>query len=355
MNVHRYMQLISGDRKGAFAAFLRGALWALSVPWSLVTACRNVAFDRHWKRVHRVSVPVIAIGNLTTGGTGKTPVVAEVVRQLQSLGFTPGIVSRGYGADASGENDEKRVLRQLCPQVPHEQNPDRVLAARQLIDQGVNVIVLDDAFQHRRIHRDLDIVLIDATCPFGYSFQLPRGLLRESVRGLRRADMVLVTRADRGSQQLESIRQTVLLHNPQLAEQFFEVRFRPTGLQTADGQRLPAESLPHNKVTLMTAIGNPTAFVATCQQLGFDVVAERFFPDHHLYTSADLAQVLQLADQHSTPHVLTTLKDLVKLPASESRVLAVLIETVFTSATAQNAVRERLAAAMAQFACDERT
>jgi len=350
MDVQRFMQLISGERKGPLAAVLRGALWALSVPWSVVTACRNYAFDRGLKRVHRVDVPVIAIGNLTTGGTGKTPVVAAVVRQLQSLGRRPGIVSRGYGADESGENDEKRVLRQLCPGVPHEQHPDRVLAARRLIDQGVDVIVLDDAFQHRRIHRDLNIVLIDATCPFGFGHQLPRGLLRESVSGLRRADMVLMTRADRGASQLASIRQTVKQHNPTLADHCHEVSFRPTELQSTDGHRLSADQLPDTDVTLMTAIGNPTAFVATCQQLGLEVVVTRFFPDHHLYTSDNIAQVLQLADEHQTPHVLTTLKDLVKLPAGETRFLAVLIETVFASDAARESVRQQLTVALARHA-----
>jgi tetraacyldisaccharide 4'-kinase len=90
---------------------------------------RNLAFDRRWKSEFRVSVPVIAVGNLTTGGTGKTPVVATVVHMLQQLGYTPGIISRGYKADSTGQNDEKRVLQQLCPGVPHQQNPDRIAAA----------------------------------------------------------------------------------------------------------------------------------------------------------------------------------------------------------------------------------
>ncbi|MCR9201615.1 MAG: tetraacyldisaccharide 4'-kinase [Planctomycetaceae bacterium] len=350
MDVQRFMQLISGERKGPVAALLRGALWVLSVPWAAVTAGRNFAFDRGWKRVHRVDVPVIAVGNLTTGGTGKTPVVAFIVRQLQSLGHTPGIVSRGYGADASGENDEKRVLRQLCPDVPHEQNPDRVFASKRLIEQGVDVIVLDDAFQHRRLYRDLNIVLIDATCAFGFGHQLPRGLLRESVTGLRRADVVLMTRADRAPDQLASIRQTVEHHSPSLAEDCHEVSFQPTDLQTTDGRRLSVDELPDMAVTLMTAIGNPTAFVATCQQLGLDVVAKRFFPDHHLYTSDNIAQVLQLADEHNTPHVLTTLKDLVKLPAEETRFLAVLIETVFAIEAARESVRQQLTVALARHA-----
>ena len=334
MDIQGYLQIISGTRRGVWSAALRGGLWALSVPWAAASWCRHRAFDWGWKRVERVSVPVIAVGNLTTGGTGKTPIVACVVQQLQAMGRTPGIVSRGYGADESGENDEKRVLQQLCPHVPHEQHPDRILASRRLISEGVDVIVLDDAYQHRRIHRDLNILLIDATCPFGYGHQLPRGLLRESVSGLRRADVVLITRADRISPgdraALRATVQQIAADSHAAADQpCFDVSFQPTQLQSATGQRLAADDLAQREVTVMTAIGNPAAFVQTCRQLGFVVAAERLFPDHHLYTADDVRQVLSLADQAQTQTVLTTLKDLVKLPPTEDRFLAVLIETVF--------------------------
>ncbi len=134
----------------------------------VAVAIRNATFDWGFRKSRRVAVPVISIGNITTGGTGKTPFVALVTEILQQSGNRPGIISRGYGADASGENDEKRVLDRLNPGVPHLQNPSRVSSAQTLIESGsVDSLVMDDGFQHRSLGRDLDIVLIDACNPFG--------------------------------------------------------------------------------------------------------------------------------------------------------------------------------------------
>ncbi len=305
-------------------------LRCLSVPYAGVMRLRNAAFDVGLKKTDRVDVPVIAIGNLTTGGTGKTPIVATVVKLLQELGCRPGIVSRGYRADSTGENDEKRVLAQLCPGVPHEQNPDRVAAAQKLIaDDEIDVVVLDDAFQHRRIHRDLNIVLIDATNPFGFGYHLPRGLLRESLSGLKRADIVLITRADAASENtLDEINASVLQHNSGLAGKILRASFRPTGLASHAGSH-PLSDVRDTPATVMTAIGNPGAFVNTCRQIGADVVASMFFPDHHHYTKAELQQVREHAAAAGAPLVLTTLKDLVKIPPENEDIRAVQIETEF--------------------------
>ena len=134
-----------------------------------------------------VEVPVISVGNLTLGGTGKTPMVEWIVRQLQKREKKVGIISRGYGS-RGGPNDEALELAWKLPSVPHVQNPDRVAAARRAIDEfGCDALVLDDAFQHRRIARDLDIVLLDALEPLGYEHVFPRGTLREPIEGLARA------------------------------------------------------------------------------------------------------------------------------------------------------------------------
>ena len=130
-------------------------------------------------------MPVISVGNITTGGTGKTPMVAWLARWFRNQDVRVALVSRGYRAEAEGQNDEARELATLLPDVPHLQNPDRVAAARIAIDElETQLIILDDGFQHRRIHRDLEIVLIDALQPFGFGHVLPRGLLREPLRGL---------------------------------------------------------------------------------------------------------------------------------------------------------------------------
>lgn len=346
MDVHSYIEIISGKRRGLAGSVLRAALKLLSVPYAAVTRVRNFAFQCGLKKVHQVSVPVIAIGNLTTGGTGKTPVVAAVVQMLQQAGRTPGIVSRGYHADASGENDEKRVLAVLCPNVPHQQNPDRVAAANVLIEQhGVDCIVLDDAFQHRRIARDLNIVLIDATNPFGFGHQLPRGLLRESLTGLKRADLALITRSDSVSvDERNSIKSEVIRHNAALSDRIASVCFQPTELLGHGNRQQSLESISGQPVAVMTAIGNPTAFVETCERLSAEIVTTRFFPDHHHFTDDELQQVQDEAKQNGATRVLTTMKDLVKIPSRFDDFLAVQISTVFDSSDAENIVRVQLAA-----------
>ena len=140
---------------------------------------------------------VISVGNLTLGGTGKTPMVEWLARWFRSHDVRVAIVSRGYGAVDGGQNDEARELEEKLPDVPHLQDPNRAAAARVAIDElATQLIVLDDGFQHRRLGRDLDIILIDAVEPFGYDRVFPRGMLREPLSGLRRADVIGLTRAD---------------------------------------------------------------------------------------------------------------------------------------------------------------
>src|SRR5262245_12493692 len=153
---------------------------------------RNWLYDRGWKRTHRAAVPVVSVGNLTVGGTGKTPCVEFVARWFRERDRRVAILSRGYGS-TGGANDEAMVLEENLPDVPHLQGADRVaLAAAAVEELESEVLVLDDGFQHRRLARDLDLVLVDATNPWGHGAVLPRGLLREPASGLRRAGAVLL-------------------------------------------------------------------------------------------------------------------------------------------------------------------
>lgn len=347
---------MSGASSGVAPMLCRAALWLLSLPYGALMKLRNLTFDSGLRRVHRVAVPVVAVGNLTTGGTGKTPVVAMLVRQLQELGHQPGIVSRGYGADESGENDEKRVLKMMCPDVPHIQNPDRVAASQELIEHHhVTAIVLDDALQHRRIHRDLNIVLVDATNPFGFDHLLPRGLLRESASGLRRADCVLVTRADSQSQEARrNLQTTISAIAPSLSESIRHLSFLPTDLLGSDGVREAIEFVRAKPVQVATAIGNPDAFVSTCRDtLGAIVRQTNFFPDHHHFSSADLDKIQKDAEESQVVTTLVTLKDLVKIPATVRNVRAVLIESHFEDSDGQSFIRRRLQEACGQ--CDHQS
>lgn len=176
---------------------LRQALWPLATLYGAVAAARNALFSLGWKTAHRLDVPVVSVGNLTVGGTGKTPTVAWLCQLAKDAGRTPGVLARGYGrAPSAALNDEGVLLQRRLPWLLQEQDPDRVAAGRRLVERGADFVVLDDGFQHRRLHRDLDVVCLDARLPFGNGHCLPAGDLREFRSGLRRADLLLLTRAD---------------------------------------------------------------------------------------------------------------------------------------------------------------
>ena len=314
----KFRSVISGRSCGLLATALRCGLMLLTIPYGLIVRTRNVLYDAGWKQIFRPDIPIISVGNITTGGTGKTPVVALVVQALLASGRRPAIVSRGYRSDSGGTNDELKVLEQLCPGVPHLQNADRSASVRRLIhDNAADVIVMDDGMQHRRLHRTLNIVLLDATNPFGYGYLLPRGLLREPLSSLRRADLILLTRCDLvDERQIAQLRQTVVHHASGLQNRIYSVRFAPADLLSITGQRYPLTDQQKNGRTaafLMSGIGNPDGFEQTCRNAGFQVNGCRWFPDHHHYSAADVRDVVQAAIQAGTSIILTTQKDLVKL------------------------------------------
>ena len=191
-----FRALVSGQQRGLRAAAWRALLRTAETPYALAMRVRNLRYNLT-RYVHVADVPVISVGNLTLGGTGKTPLVAWIARWLRQRDVRVTIVSRGYGAERGEPNDEALELEQRLPDVPHLQNADRVAAAHTAIEEfDCQVVVLDDGFQHRRLARDLDIVLLDACEPFGFGHVFPRGLLREPISGLKRADVVVLSRAD---------------------------------------------------------------------------------------------------------------------------------------------------------------
>lgn len=321
----------------------RCGLGLLSWGYRCVIAVRNVLFDCGLRKPRRVSVPVISVGNLTTGGTGKTPVVAMIVELLVQLQRRPAIVSRGYRSVDGQANDEKRVLERLCPGIPHEQNRSRFQAAESvLLNSPRDMIVMDDGFQHRQLHRDLDVVLIDATNPFGYGSLLPRGLLREPLSALRRADLVLITRADMVSEDdCVSIERQIARSSVPLADRMFRIAFQPTGFINGAGQRMAIGDLVGQPILLVSGIGNPEAFESTCQRCGLTIVGTHWFPDHHHYTLDELVALKRQQDKLGAARVVTTLKDLVKLPDS-SDFWALEIAACFTNDERAQSFRQAL-------------
>jgi tetraacyldisaccharide 4'-kinase len=308
-----FRALVSGRVRGPWAGLQRGGLVLASVPYGWATRLRNWLYDRGWKACHRAAVPVVSVGNLTLGGTGKTPCVEYVARFYRSLDRRAAILSRGYGSQG-GRNDEALLLEENLPDVPHLQGADRVaLAAVAVEELESEVLVLDDGLQHRRLARDLDVVLVDASNPWGHGWLFPRGLLREAPTGLRRAGVVVLTRCDQvPAADLEQIRERVARLAPGVP--VVETTHRPVELVNGDRDVAPLERLRQRPVAAFCGIGNPEAFRRTLTDAGANVADLRTFPDHHAYTRADVDALTAWARQQATEcMVVTTQKDLVKL------------------------------------------
>jgi tetraacyldisaccharide 4'-kinase len=309
----RFHDLIRGQRSGAWPALQRLGLWALSLPYGAGVRLRNWTFNRGWRHRETAPVPVVSVGNLTAGGTGKTPCVEMIARFYRGQDRRVAILSRGYGT-AAGLNDEARVLEQNLPDVPHLQGADRAGLARIAVEElESEVLILDDGFQHRRLRRDLDIVLIDATNPWGHGYLLPRGLLREPIRGLRRAHLVLLTRCDLvPAEEVTAIRQRVQRVAP--AMPVVETMHEPAAWRNAAGVEKAIDTLRYKPVAAFCGIGNPDGFRRTLAQLGLDVMAWRTFPDHHPYSREDIDDLRRWArEQSGEAALVTTQKDLVKI------------------------------------------
>jgi tetraacyldisaccharide 4'-kinase len=312
-----FRDLVSGRRKGFLAALARGALRIAEVPYTIAVTVRNRRYDRGAAEVHNVGVPIITVGNLTLGGTGKTPMVKWLAQRFQTAGLRVAIVSRGYGAAEGKHNDEAMELAQSLPNVPHIQNRDRVAAAQKAIREfNAQLILLDDGYQHRRLGRKLDIVLLDALEPFGFEHVFPRGTLREPLAGLGRAQVVCLSRADAISQsEREAIRQRVVKIAPGAI--WCEAAHAASKLINARGESQPLDVLVSHSVAAFCGIGNPAGFRHTLTAAGCEPVVLREFPDHHAYTDADQLDLIALAQNAKADKIVCTQKDLVKLPQHE--------------------------------------
>ncbi len=258
----------------------------------------------------RLPVPVVSVGNITVGGTGKTPTVEVLARQWLRQGGKPGLLSRGYKGGPQG-NDEFQLLARRLPGVPHVQEPQRFAGGSELLKAHpeVDLILLDDGFQHRRLHRDLDLVVIDCSNPFGNGSCLPKGILRESWRGLARADAFLLTRGEGASPHKLVILENFLQeHFPRVPRSILRAHY--DGVRGPKGVR---EDLPMGRCFAFAGIGNPTAFFRGLRALDLDVVDTRSFADHHKYSEEDLLQLMRWGEQQQAEAFICTEKDGVKL------------------------------------------
>ncbi|MDG2223287.1 MAG: tetraacyldisaccharide 4'-kinase [Rubripirellula sp.] len=334
-----YRAVLSGKRKDPVAMTMRGGLRIASWFYRGGIAFRNHRYDRGTD-VHDCGVPVISVGNLTTGGTGKTPIVCYLAKQLRQRGLRVALVSRGYGRGEADSNDEAMELHDRLPDVPHVQDPDRVEAARIAVEElGAEVILMDDGMQHRRLHRDLNLVVIDATCPFGFGYLLPRGLLREPVSELRRADLCILSRCDAVEQStVEMIRQQI--HDVASELPIVHSVHQPSGLLEYPDHITAIDRQSEVPVAVLTAIGNPQAFERTVHDCGMRIIDARHLPDHDSYSPETVRALIQWAQQldGKVNQIVCTHKDLVKLRTDRLGgvpLRAIQIELEMTSGTDQ--------------------
>jgi len=324
-----YIRYISGDTKGFGASSVRAALSFLSGFYFLGWAAKQKAYDLHLKRSSSVTARVISIGNITAGGTGKTPATIYFARRLVEEGQTVVVLSRGYGRStppdepfvvSDGKNillspmeagDEPYLIAKKLPHVPVVVCGKRVKGARVAVEKfSPDIIILDDGFQHIALSRDEDIVVVDCTMPFGFGRLLPRGLLREPLRALKRATAFLLTHADERDD--GHIVDTLKKINP--AGDVLKSRHRPVRLRNLkDDAVLECNSLSGERVLALSSIGNPNAFEETLRKLGADVVCGLRFRDHHWYADDDLEKIRATAQESGVKYVVTTEKDGVRL------------------------------------------
>ncbi|MGA0039142.1 MAG: tetraacyldisaccharide 4'-kinase [Pirellulales bacterium] len=314
-----YRALVDGSRTGAMAGLLRGLLAGCSVPYGAAVIMRNLLYDTQLLKATAADVPVICVGNLTLGGTGKTPLVAWLARLLLEFNTRPAIVSRGYAASAGSVSDEAAELAMLLPGVGHVANRDRVAGVKEAIDQhAARIAILDDGFQHRRLARTLDLVAVDATDPFGCGHLFPRGLLREPLSGWRRADAVILTRSSSvDAARRATIKANVLRRAVTKRPVWAETTHAPRCLRTAEGRTSPLTMLTGTRVAIVSGIGNPHAFRNTVASTGCVITSETILPDHHHYKNSDLAQLGRAARTTAAELIVTTVKDLVKIRETE--------------------------------------
>jgi len=319
---------------------LRFLLSAASLPYSAAIRVRNFLYDKKVLKSRHAQAVVISIGNITAGGTGKTPLVIWLYNFLRGKNINPAILTRGYKTGTRNiQTDEPALLAANCPDAKIIVNPDRLMGAKTAVNTfGSKLLILDDGFQHRRLGRDLDIITIDATEPFGYGKILPAGLLREPLSCLKRADAVVITHCENiADEKIEKIENTIrkIKHDITIARSIHQ----PTSIHYKDGSKQPAEKLQNKKVYAFCGIANPESFVRLIESLGAKLTGTRFFNDHHLYSSSDLDQIYKTAESLNSEIILTTEKNWTKIAGLEMTARLPLayikIQIQFTSAIEQ--------------------
>ena len=303
-------------------------LTLLSHIYRLIVCIRQWLYKSGLLKTKTLPYPVICVGNLTTGGTGKTPAVIAITKILKNENKQHvAILSRGYKrkskapillvsdgtsllATPEESGDEPFLIASTLKNVPVVVGGDRYKSGiYSAAHTGAKIFILDDGYQHMQLHRDINILLIDASKPYGNGHLLPKGILREPLNGISRADCVIVTRANEGGRvDIEALVRKYNLHAP-----VFYASYKATGITDPDGNSYDVNTIRGKKVFIFSGIANPQSFRKSIENIAGKVVGEISYPDHYWYKNDDLRKIIKKASDVSAKAVITTAKDAVRL------------------------------------------
>ena len=348
-----FIEIIRERRKAPFDSFVKGLLFVASRFYLRAINTRIWLYDNRVIRYRAIGCLVVSIGNLTCGGTGKTPIVEIFARTLSQKGRRVAVLSRGYRSKdkrgffeklrkrlfskkmevpprvvSDGKNllhdsitagDEPYMLASNLKDVAVLVDKDRVKSGLYAIDEfGTDVLILDDGFQYLRLKADMNIILVDSTSPFDNHHVLPRGLMREPIEHILRADYVFLTKSD-GSPRLRHLKEFIRKHNHRA--EIIECCHKPKYLEEVfdRGRRHPLESLQGKKIASISAIANPASFEGFLEDLGGELVLKRHYADHHRYRQQEMIDFINDAKAAGAELIVTTEKDAVRMPRLDRR------------------------------------
>lgn len=299
------LSIMKGGRKTPDAFILGIILYLCSFIYAAALSYISFLYKSGIISSKKVSAKVISVGNITLGGTGKTPFTIMLAERLAAMGKNTAVLTRGYG------DDEPHLLRARLEGTPVIVGADRYKSAKRAISEfGSDCIILDDGFQHRRLKRDLNIILIDTVSPFGSRKLFPAGILREPLSRIKEADIAVLTKADMGAANKPAIYAEIkkIKDDITIAESFY----RPAGFVRLSGDMAPADYIKGRRVALLAAIADPDYFEWMVSNLGANIAERFYYLDHHYYEKKDMDMAAEKCARAGIDTVITTEKDIMR-------------------------------------------
>jgi len=300
-----FYSLMTDKNKSLYSYPIKFVLWTLSLIYGMILWMRDIWYAAGLSRSKALRrVKVISIGNITVGGTGKTPMAIKIAALLEERGRHVAVLLRGYGTD------EHKMLKEALGDIPVIKGKNRVKSGKEAMEKhNTDTLILDDGFQYRKLRKDFNILLIDAGNPFGNGHLLPRGILRDKIRNIRHADAVVLTKA-RGSTDAVSKRIKEIAPGAEL----FTAVHKPVYLwDIINKKELDLSLLKKRRIASLSGIGDPGYFNELLGELGANKILEYSFLDHHDYTQQEIDEILNRCRINNVDTVVTTQKDAAKL------------------------------------------